>query len=232
MPRAHHPAAEAAAAAQYLSLLADPVYPLAEEVSRAVAKKVRDSRVHLLKAGKRSAVKAPVALDLTKFDADLLAVVARVLEKSLSAPTAEGKTLRMALIAKLAREEAGGGHVAAMPAHVVPSTNDSLLTTAEAAAKLEASRPYVSMLCDAGKLGEIILTEGRHRRVRASAVDTYLAARTKQHEGALSPREAGVAAGLYGREEGFYQNVVRETAGSTAKRTSARKSAAPRKPRS
>ena len=79
------------------------------------------------------------------------------------------------------------------------------------------------MLCDAGKLGEVVKTEGGHRRVRVSAVDAYLAARTKQLKGAPSPREAGVEAGVYLHHEGFFQNIVRETlaepVASSAKRS-------------
>ncbi|WP_432258087.1 helix-turn-helix domain-containing protein [Cupriavidus sp. TMH.W2] len=74
---------------------------------------------------------------------------------------------------------------------------DTLLTIAEAAARLEFSRPYVFKLCDAGKLGEIVVIEYGHRRIHASALDAYAAARTKQKEGAPSPRDAGVDAGLY-----------------------------------
>lgn len=35
------------------------------------------------------------------------------------------------------------------------------------------SRPYVSMLCNQGKLGEVHRSEGGHRRIRQSAVDEY-----------------------------------------------------------
>ncbi|WP_426399477.1 excisionase family DNA-binding protein [Ralstonia sp. R-29] len=74
---------------------------------------------------------------------------------------------------------------------------DVLLAIAEVADRLGVSRPYASMLADVGKLGQVTVAEDGHRRVRASAVDEYLAAREKQTEGAPSPREAGVDAGLY-----------------------------------
>lgn len=77
-----------------------------------------------------------------------------------------------------------------------------LLTIADAAAKLGVSRPYASMLCDTGKLGEVVTAEDGRRRVHASAVEEYLAAREKQTEGAPSPREAGVDAGLYDYPDG------------------------------
>lgn len=74
---------------------------------------------------------------------------------------------------------------------------DVLLTIAEAAERLGTSRPYASMLTDAGKLGDVSMTEDGRRRVRPSNVDAYITARTKQNEGAPLPREAGVDAGLY-----------------------------------
>jgi excisionase family DNA binding protein len=115
--------------------------------------------------------------------------------------------IRMALIAKPASAELGGAPTA--DAAHSPSP-DELLTTAEAAARLEVSRPYVSMLCDQGKLGEVVMTEGAHRRIRLSAVEAYLADRTKQQDGALSPREAAAKAGLYSFSESHFRNVVRE----------------------
>jgi excisionase family DNA binding protein len=81
---------------------------------------------------------------------------------------------------------------------------DALLSTAEAAELLDVSFPYVAMLCDAGQLGEL-LTEGGHRRIWSSAVDAYLAARAQENEGTPSPREAGVAAGLYNHPDSHYK---------------------------
>ena len=81
---------------------------------------------------------------------------------------------------------------------------DALLTTAEAAKLLDVSRPYVAMLCDAGQLGDV-LTEGGHRRIRLSAVETYLAARANECDSPQSPREAGVDAGLYDHPDGHYR---------------------------
>lgn len=89
------------------------------------------------------------------------------------------------------------------------TVKDALLTTAEAAVQLEVSRPHVSMLCNAGKLGEVVMTEGGHRRIRSSAVQSYLATRAKQHQGAVSPRRAGAQAGLYAYPDGHFENVVR-----------------------
>ena len=54
------------------------------------------------------------------------------------------------------------------------------------------------------------MTQGGHRRILSSAVDAYLATRTKLHEGALSPRQAGVEARLYEHPDDHYKNAIRE----------------------
>ncbi len=156
------------------------------------------------------------------------------MEASLSANTAAGKALRMQLIAMLAATEGGN---AAMSA---PSSNqadaDALISTADAAQRLDVSRPYIAMLCDTGKLGEIVRTEGGHRRIRTSALDAYLAARAKAVEGVPSPREAGMAMGLYDRPDHEYLNVLRDerkaakTVASTAKKRSSASRAQPARP--
>lgn len=223
MPRAHHPAVKAAAAARYLPALADPLNPIAEQVGKEVAAEVKSiTTKHGVKGEKKPHSATVVDLGSAEWEAHITVLVAKALDRSLNAPTAEGKALRMALIAKLANVEIGGGAVA----DAVTPAADALLTTAEAAAKLEVSRPHVSMLCDQGKFGEIVMTDGGHRRIRASAVEAYLNARTKQLEGAKSPREAAMEAGLYDFPEGHYKNVVRVSpaAGKPAK--------AARKPRS
>jgi excisionase family DNA binding protein len=222
MSRAVHPAVKAAGAGKHVSMLANPLDPLAEEVGKAVAREVKAlsgkaRRAAKGDAGRGANAKQPSAEAL---ETRITILVTQVLEQSLSSRTAEGKALRMALIAKLAHAEAGGAEAAA-PAHGAAA--DALLTTAEAAARLEVSRPYVSMLCDSGKLGQVVTTEGGHRRIRASAVHAYLANRTKQHEGAVSPRQAGVEAGLYDYPE-WQGTVVRVAEPATAK--------AARKPRS
>ena len=98
-------------------------------------------------------------------------IVSRTLDRCLTVPTPESRALRMAFMRLLLDSEplsAGGGH-AAQPG---PGPGE-LLTTAEAAALLEVSRPHVAMLADIGKLGEVRRTEGGHRRLRASAVHAY-----------------------------------------------------------
>lgn len=84
---------------------------------------------------------------------------------------------------------------------------DALLTIAEVAARLEVSRPYVSMLCDAGKLGEVVVTDDGRRRIRASAVEACVAARVKQPEGAPSPRQAGVDSGLHTPPDEHFRKI-------------------------
>lgn len=90
-------------------------------------------------------------------------------------------------------------------------SGDLLLTKIEAATKLKTSLPYVSMLCGSGKLGEVVTDDAGHGRVRSSSVEAYLAELTRQHETALSPRAAGVAAGLYDYPDShFIRNLVRK----------------------
>lgn len=208
MPRAPHPAAKAASAAKYLPQLADPLDPIAEQVGKEVAAEVKCiTALHLSTGDKKPYAVAAGDLEGAELEAHITVLVAKALDRSLSAPTAEGKALRMALIAKLANVEVGGIAVAG----ALKPAADALLTTAEAAVKLEVSRPHVSMLCDQGKLGEVVMTAGGHRRIRAAAVDAYMATRTKQHQGAKSPRQAGVDAGLYDVPDGHFKNVVRRT---------------------
>lgn len=86
-----------------------------------------------------------------------------------------GTRLRMDFIAALAHLEA----TKEPGKEKVTEDGELLLTTAEAASRLGMSRPYVSMLCDQGKLGEVRRSEGGHRRIRESAVEAYK--RTQRH---------------------------------------------------
>lgn len=209
-----HPAAKAAAAARYIPSLADTLIPLAEEVGKVV---VKDLKAPAAKGAKTGAGGVVIRIELTKLEAHISGLLAEALNRSLSSPTEAGKALRMELIARLATTEIGQD----APGMVVAAPSvDALLTTAEAAAKLEVSRPYVSMLCDAGKLGEVVMTEGGHRRIRSSAVAAYLAAMTRPHDTAVTPRQAGVDAGLYDRPDEEFVNVVR---GGSTKPKAARK---------
>ncbi|KQV78285.1 excisionase family DNA-binding protein [Rhizobacter sp. Root1221] len=230
MPRAHPPVVKAAGAARYIPALADPLNPLAQEVGKVVAQEMKVLNARSAKGTQKAHGDARIVVNIDELGAHITVLVAKILNQSLTSPTEEGKALRMALIAKLANAEiAQGAVIASAPAGATAA--DALLTTAEAAAKLEVSRPYVSMLCDAGKLGEVVMTEGGHRRIRSSAVDAYLTGRTRQHESAPSPRAAGVKAGLYDHPDGHFTNVVRGAPAVKVPREAAPVKAA-RKPRS
>jgi len=83
------------------------------------------------------------------------------------------------------------------------------LSTVEAAKILNMSRPYVIMLCDAGKLGPIEVTDGGHRRIPREAVEHYRLHTLTQYDDAPTPRQAGVEAGLYEHDDSHYTNVTR-----------------------
>ena len=96
-------------------------------------------------------------------------IVSRTLDRCLTVPTPESRALRMAFMRLLLDSEP----LSARGAQAAQPGPEELLTTAEAAALLEMSRPHVAMLADIGKLGEVRRTEGGHRRLRASAVHAY-----------------------------------------------------------
>ncbi|HEY8907559.1 MAG TPA: helix-turn-helix domain-containing protein, partial [Rhodoferax sp.] len=206
----HYSTVNTATAAKYAPIFADTLNPLAVEVGKVLAREVVGFNRRKSKAAKTAVGVEIEALPTSAeaLGARFTVLVATVLEQSLSSRTAQGRALRMALIAKLANQEIGGAEVATTGP--LGAVNDALLTTAEAAVQLEVSRPHVSMLCNAGKLGDVVMTEGGHRRIRASAVQTYLANRAKQHQGAVSPRRAGVEAGLYAYPYGHFANLVRK----------------------
>lgn len=102
-------------------------------------------------------------------------VAAYGLATALTDDSPTGTRLRMDVIAALAQLESTRGPVREKHAE----DGAALLTTADAAAQLGMSRPYVSMLCNQGKLGEVHRSEGGHRRIRQSAVDAY----KKTHSG-------------------------------------------------
>jgi len=178
---------------------------------------------------KKDAASAAAGIGAKALESHMTSLVAKVLGRSLSSPTAQGKALRMALIAKLANTEIAEIEGSAVePGRSSASPGDTLLTTAQAASRLEVSRPYVSMLCDTGKLGEVIVTEGGHRRIRSSAVNAYLTSRAGQGEAAQSPRQAGVDAGLYDHPEGHFQNRARNAQAVKPAKASTRNAPKPR----
>jgi excisionase family DNA binding protein len=97
---------------------------------------------------------------------DLAEVAAFGFATAMTDESFAGTRLRMDLITALASLEA-------TKEHSRDRQDDRFLTTAEVAAQLGMSRPYVSMLCNQGKLGEVGRSEGGHRRIQQSAVDAY-----------------------------------------------------------
>lgn len=222
MTRTHlPPAAKAAAAQHYLGQpeLADPLEPLLDAVQEALVQHVTLVSTHgggsalrvenvefAVSGGKTLHQGQPIA----QLRSALKHVVAGALRSSIGAHTAEGKRLRLVIAQKLLTIEVGESSVEL--AEVREDEANAWLKTADVAAQLGMSRPYVSMLCDAGKLGEVSKTEGGHRRIRQSAVTAYLAAQRAANAGAESPREAALAAGMYAVSDKAYAKAARRPA--------------------
>lgn len=96
-----------------------------------------------------------------------------------------------------------------------------LLTLAQAANLLGVSRPTASLLCDAEKLGVVVVGENGQRLVPATAVRKYLKEREQLHQGAPTPREAGRDARLYDFPDEHYKNRVRIAPPAEAKQSDA-----------
>jgi excisionase family DNA binding protein len=217
------PAAKAAAAQRYLGPAdaVDPLEPLVDAVQEALVHHVTLVPTsnggtalcveHLqvtISGGKAKKQEQPLAGlgDAIKH------VVAEALASSLGAMTASGKQLRLALANRLLNIEMGQGlSVPEVPGliELADQESDPLLKTADVAVLLGVSRPYVSMLCDSGKLGEVTKTEGGHRRVRQSAVDAYKAAQKRAHASAPSPREAAAEAGMYAFDDSAFVKAAK-----------------------
>lgn len=114
----------------------------------------------------------------------LAEVAAYGMATALSDTSAQGRSQRMELISALAMLEVTAGGAQAQAGHRRAEHAGDLLTTAEVAAQLGMSRPYVSMLCDQGKLGEVTRSEGGHRRITKQAVEAYV----RQHGSPARPR--------------------------------------------
>lgn len=134
-----------------------------------------------LKGGKSAVLRiAGRELQLSKLDEPADALVPQLCQSLaeiaafglvtvLTDESTAGTRLRMDLISALAHLEATKGPRKEKHA----DDGEVLLTTADAASQLGMSRPYVSMLCNQGKLGQVHRSEGGHRRIRQSAVDEY-----------------------------------------------------------
>jgi hypothetical protein len=151
-----HPAVKAAAAQHYLKQpgLADPMDPLAEAIETALVRSIvlvtSKTRKHVaIRVHGNDAVHVPMGTKLdtdrvpTRLHESLKQVVFEALYSSLGAQTELGKQLRMAIVGKLAVLESGTRDNAVTP--LSAAAEDEVLTTAQAAALLEVSRPYVSM---------------------------------------------------------------------------------------
>lgn len=113
----------------------------------------------------------PVQAGLVESLCQKLSVVAAYgLATALTDSSPGGTRLRMDLITALAVIE---GTPSAQRERDHSDDVHALLTTAEAAAQLGMSRPYIAILCDQGKLGQVSRSEGGHRRIRQTAVDEY-----------------------------------------------------------
>lgn len=98
---------------------------------------------------------------------------------ALTETSAQGTQQRMELIRALALLEATVDPSLLPGSPRRADAPGDWLTTAEVAAQLGMSRPYVSMLCDQGKLGEVTRSEGGHRRIAKQAVEGYLRSHAK-----------------------------------------------------
>ncbi len=113
----------------------------------------------------------------------LAEVAAFGMARALTDASAQGTHRRMELVSALALIEASAGAVPVQGNTRRADAASDLLTTAEVAAQLGMSRPYVSMLCDQGKLGEVTRSEGGHRRITKAAVEAYM----RTHGSAVRP---------------------------------------------
>ena len=201
----------------------NPLQPLITQLSRAVLQELGKRQLLAEEPGPGRGAAQRTTVRLTTgahgLGEDLGHAVAQVLERALDDPSTEGRKARIALITRLLNRELD--EVRGHPL-VPPTESEKLLTTSEAAALLEVSRPYVSMLCDAGKLGTVVLTEGGHRRIRAEALTAYIASRRPVADQTTSPRQAGVAADLYSRSDEDYRYVARGKKGGQANAARAR----------
>ena len=77
-----------------------------------------------------------------------------------------------------------------------------MITLSEAAALLDTSRPNMTALCDAGRLGPVETCQDGRRGVQRPEMERYAAGLAQANAGAMSPREAGMAADIYRRIKG------------------------------
>ena len=104
---------------------------------------------------------------------------------------------RAMLIQLLSAADIGVTRAPQRAARTEPS-DETLLTSEQAAALLQVSRTHTNSLIDSGNLGPVIRTAGRHRRIPESAVVAYKARRKEQQSLGLNAMTlASKRLGLY-----------------------------------
>jgi len=132
----------------------------------------------------------------------LSSLIEKAFQDEMTQHSAKGKALRMALITKLASDEMmQADSQVAVKQSILPT---DLLSTAEAAKILGMSRPYVTMLCDSGKLGPVQMTAGGHRRISSGAIENYKILSTSKYQAASTMREVGSEGRMYDLDDGHY----------------------------
>jgi excisionase family DNA binding protein len=119
--------------------------------------------------------------------------IANALHQFLDATTPQSRSARLQLMRHLVDIES---HTAGMEVPASVAAANDLISTAQAAALLGYSRPYIAMLIDQNRLKGATVSAGGHRRVSRAAVLDWKA----QHQvvgKALSLRSEGQKAGAY-----------------------------------
>ncbi|MGJ7511302.1 hypothetical protein [Variovorax sp. GT1P44] len=189
------------------SPLDTPLITLAVDIGLAVAQRLGErgllNKNSFTAPSTLDGAAAPAVDNLIVLHVALMATT--VLDESLGARTIEGRALRMALIAKLARDEMGSAQ--ASPIAAQGATQDEWLTPSQAAWRLKTSRSLLSKLCKSGQLGEVMTIDSEYPQIRASAVQAYLDRHANQHEDAKSPPQAAVAAARNNHSDGRLANM-------------------------
>ena len=140
---------------------------------------------------------------------DALAYLAKGLAAKVPSLAASESELRRALQELLdARDERAARARTAIQYHLIRvaeeialdyaplGSSDQLLTTEQAAALMNCSRPYVAMLADKAKFAGATMTAGGHRRIPEASVRAWIAQRERDAGGA-NYRMAAVEGAMY-----------------------------------
>jgi excisionase family DNA binding protein len=184
----------------------DPIDTLADLVIDGVSGRLNvagGNTRKIIRTGKEKVAKSGALSSAIK------ARIKKSLQQVLTADNAAGLSLRMDLIATLARV----GRDASMPEETDDKTaplEDPLLSTEAAAKILGFSRTYVAMLIDNDQLPGAYVSAGGHRRVAQSVVLAYQAKKEAKKKGQSTDyRTAGKAAGMYDVSEQVYIDAAR-----------------------